>query len=206
MPSLIDRFMPEADVRERHETAVRAPAAVVLDVARRLDLWSVPVVRAIFWLREKLMGARGGGRPEGPAGLVPQTLAIGWGVLADEPGRLFIAGAACRPWEADVRFVPVPPEEFVAYREPDRVKIVWTLEAEPLGPARTRFATETRARATDDRARAKFRRYWRWARFGIVAIRLLLVPAVRREAERRWQAARAAGVSPDRPQGPTGAR
>jgi hypothetical protein len=41
--------------------------------------------------------------------------------------------------------------------------------------------------ATDAPARARFRRYWRWARFGIVAIRLLLLPAVRREAERRWR-------------------
>jgi hypothetical protein len=34
-------------------------------------------------------------------------------------------------------------------------------------------------------------RYWRWARFGIIAIRLLLLPAIRREAERRWAATRA---------------
>ncbi len=32
--SLIDRFIPEADVRKRHETIGRAPAAVVLEVAR----------------------------------------------------------------------------------------------------------------------------------------------------------------------------
>ena len=79
------------------------------------------------------------------------------------------------------------PQEFAAYAEPDQVKIAWTLEAEELAPGITRFAQETRAVATDAEARAKFRRYWRWARFGIVAIRLLLLPAVRREAERRWE-------------------
>ena len=31
-------------------------------------------------------------------------------------------------------------------------------------------------------------RYWRWARFGIIAIRLLLLPAIRRAAEREWAA------------------
>jgi len=36
-------------------------------------------------------------------------------------------------------------------------------------------------------ARAKFRRYWKFARFGIVLIRVLLVSAIRRQAERRWQ-------------------
>jgi hypothetical protein len=46
--------------------------------------------------------------------------------------------------------------------------------------------------ATDAPARARFRRYWRWARFGIVSIRLLLLPAVRRAAERQWREARLA--------------
>jgi len=62
----------------------------------------------------------------------------------------------------------------------------WTLDAEEIGPAITRFAQETRAMPTDEDARIKFRRYWRWARFGIITIRLLMMPAVRRASERRW--------------------
>jgi hypothetical protein len=87
-----------------------------------------------------------------------------------------------------VTFHAIPPARFASYDEPEQVKIAWTLEADPIGPALTRFSSETRAVATDAVARARFRRYWRWARFGIVAIRLLLLPAVRREAERRWRA------------------
>jgi hypothetical protein len=64
--------------------------------------------------------------------------------------------------------------------------IACTLEAESLAPTLTRFATETRARATDARARAKFRRYWRVAGAGVGAIRWLLLSAIRRDAERRW--------------------
>jgi hypothetical protein len=67
------------------------------------------------------------------------------------------------------------------------VKIVWSLEAEALEPELTRLSTETRVAATDERARVKFARYWRLARIGIVAIRRLLLPAVRREAERLWR-------------------
>jgi hypothetical protein len=62
----------------------------------------------------------------------------------------------------------------------------WTLETDALGPALSRFAQETRVVATDQEARARFRRYWRWARFGIIAIRLLLPPEVRRAADKRW--------------------
>lgn len=184
-PSLIDRFIPRYDVRERHETSVRAPAAVVLDVARNFNMESIPLVRAIFRLRAKMMGTRVPGAA--PQGLVAETTRLGWGVLYDEPERIFIAGSACQPWLADVVFTSIPASRFAAYAEPDRVKIVWTLEADEAGAGLTRFSSETRVIATDEQARKKFRRYWRVYGFGIVIIRWLMLPAVRRQAERRWR-------------------
>jgi hypothetical protein len=50
----LDRFIPRPDVRERHETVVQAPAALVMDAARNFDLQSIPTVRAIFRLRERV--------------------------------------------------------------------------------------------------------------------------------------------------------
>jgi hypothetical protein len=94
-----------------------------------------------------------------------------------------------------VKFVAIPAEDFAGYAEPGMVKIAWSLEAIETAPNVTRFAQETRAVATDAATRAKFLRYWRWARFGIVAIRLLMLPAVRREAERRWTATQDRGAT-----------
>jgi len=181
---LIERFMPRADVGERYEMLVRAPAALVFDVAWSFDLQALPLVRAIFWLREKFLGTT---RPPDrfAKGLVDETTALGWGVLAHRPGRELVMGAVTQPWQANVTFTAVAPEYFAGFADPDLVKIVWTLEAEPLGPGVTRFRHETRVLATDDAARRKFLRYWRWARFGIRMIRWLMLPAVRREAERR---------------------
>jgi hypothetical protein len=119
-------------------------------------------------------------------------LGLGWICLAEEPGHFFVAGAACQPWQADVVFSAIAPEQFAAYAGPDQVKIAWTLEAENVGPALTRFATETRVVAIDDQARAKFRRYWRKFGIGIVMIRRLLLPVLRRQAERQWRANRSA--------------
>jgi hypothetical protein len=185
-PQRLDRFIPRPDVRERFETVIRAPASLVMEVASHFDLNSVPIVKAIFRLREILM--RGGGHAaRRPQGILEETTGLGWGVLDEQPGRFVICGATCRPWMADVRFSAVAPAEFEAYAEPGEVKIAWTLEADALGPAATRFAQETRAVATDEYARTRFRRYWRWARFGIVSIRLLMLPAVRRAAEGRWK-------------------
>jgi hypothetical protein len=188
MASLLDHFIPHPDIRERFHTTIRAPASLVMEVATTFDLQSLPLVRAIFWLRAKVMGASPS-PPRAPQGLLAETQALGWRLLAEEPGRLIVCGAACQPWLANASFTPIPADRFAAYDEPHQVKIAWTLEAESLGPSTTRFAHETRAVATDAQARSRFRRYWRWARFGIVTIRLLLLPAVRRAAERRWSIA-----------------
>jgi hypothetical protein len=189
MAAVLERFMPYADERKRHEITIRAPARLVLEVARHVDMQSIRIVRALFWLRAKLLGARMPAAARRPTGLVADMLVLGWGCLADEPGHVFVAGAACQPWLADVVFSPIALEQFAAYAEPDQVKIAWTLEAEALGPALTRFATETRVVATDAQARAKFRRYWRVFGIGIVMIRRLLLPVIRRQAERQWRSA-----------------
>jgi hypothetical protein len=185
---LIEQFMPQADYRERHETIVRAPADVVFDVARHFNLQSIPLVRAIFWLRAKLLGARQPAADLFAKGLVAETQALGWGELAFEPGRELVMGAAAQPWKADVTFRAVPADRFLEFAEPDLVKIVWTLEVEPRGQGRTLFRTETRVLATDDAARRKFRRYWRFFGIGIVMIRWLVLPALRRVAEQRVRA------------------
>jgi hypothetical protein len=181
--ALLDSFIPHPDVRERHEVIINAPAPLVFEVARNFDIQSVKMVRVLFWLRAKALRAKIVRRRS--QGFIADMLALGWEPLAEAPGRYFVAGAACQPWEADVRFSAIRHGEFTSFAEPDRVKIAWTLEAEALGPARTRFATETRAVATDDSARVKFQRYWRMFRIGIVTIRRLLLSRVRREAEAR---------------------
>jgi len=185
---LINWFMPVADVMERHETLVHAPANIVLNVAKDFDMQSVPLSRAIIWLRGKILGATLL-PPRRAQGLVAETIDLGWGVLAERPGRELVVGAVTQPWQADVKFTAIAPDRFAAFAEPGLVKIVWTLEVEPLGAALTRFRTETRAVATDGTAQRKFLRYWRWAGVGMVLIRWLLLPVLRREAERRASSA-----------------
>lgn len=185
-PGLLDRFIPHAEIDECHETVVAAPASTVLEVASALDLHSVPGVREIFRLREKLLGGSSP-PPDRPRGLVAETLSLGWGKLAERPDRELVLGAVTRPWLADVVFTALPSSGFAAFSTPGFVKIAWTLEAEPVGDARTRFRTRTRVHATDPEARRKFRRYWRKFGAGIVLIRWLMLFAVRKESERRFR-------------------
>ena len=140
------------------------------------------MVRAIFRGREILLGS-GGGTSREREPFVEQAVEMGWGRLADVPGRLMVFGAITKPWEADVRFRALPPEDFASFDEPGWVKIVWTLGVDSLGPARSRFRTETRVLTTGAASRARFRRYWAVFSPGILLIRREALRLVRRRAE-----------------------
>ncbi len=183
--SPLDAFLPSPDVREHHRITVRAPASFVYEACRVFDMQSVFLVRATFRLRALLLGAADaqGWKSDG---LFTDVRRMGWGILVDEPPHLFVAGANCQPWRADVRFTPRS-GDIRTFAAPEQVKIAWSLEVEASGPEECRLHTETRAQATDAAAHRRFMRYWRWARFGIIGIRLLLLPAIRREAEARYR-------------------
>src|SRR4029079_15104693 len=54
---LLDRFMPEYEVAERHHVRVMAPPEITLGAAADTDLQQSPIVRAIFRSRELVLGA-----------------------------------------------------------------------------------------------------------------------------------------------------
>lgn len=182
--ALLDRFMPVYDVVERHHVKIAAPAAMTLAAAEEQDLFHLPLVRAIFKARELVLGATPDTRPQ-PLGLLAQVQALGWGVLADVPGREIVVGAVTRPWESNPTFRALPRDAFAAFCEPGYVKIAWTLRADAVAQSRSIFRTETRALATDSMARERFRRYWAVASPGITLIRYVSLRPLKRAAERR---------------------
>jgi hypothetical protein len=181
---LLDRFMPAYDIVDRHCIRVEAPAAVTLAIARDMELFQLPVVRAIVRGRELVLRAGADDQPR-PRGLLAEAQSLGWGVLAEGPGREIVVGAVTKPWEANVTFRSVPAEEFAAFAEPDYVKIAWTLRADPVDDGSAVFRTETRVIPTDATARAKFRRYWPFLSPGIKLIRRMSLREVRAQAARR---------------------
>jgi hypothetical protein len=184
---LLDRFMPEYEFGDRHRTFVAAPVETTFAAACQLDMQRSPTIRAIFKARELLLGSRPN-QASYPAALVAWAKALGWGVLAVNPGREVVFGAVTRAWEADVTFRALRPDAFRSFEEPGYVKIVWTLCADPSGDGSI-ARTETRVITTDAAARVKFGRYWLAVSPGIRLIRRLAFRMVKREAERharRW--------------------
>ena len=188
-------FIPRSDVSDHHEIVIAAPADLVFFDATRLDLQSLPMVRLIFRIRGWLLGDTFE-PPRKPLGIVADTMVLGWGLLAHTPCRTIVMGAVARPWTRNVTFRAIPPDEFAAFAEPDYVKIVWTLDAKPIGARRTLFRTETRVEATDAASRRKF--FWYWMAFGsgIRFIRWNMLRALRRTALRHHRDWHQGGIRP----------
>jgi hypothetical protein len=189
---LLDRFMPEYEVVERHQIRVAAPPDVTFAAACAMDLRRSGVTRALMRGREMILGSEP--REEAlPVGLIDMAQAIGWGILAERPDHEVVVGGITQPWRADVEFRSLPPDEFAAFNEPGWVKIAWTLRADPGGDGESMFRTETRATTTDAASRAAFRRYWSLFSPGIVFIRRVSLGLLKAEAERRAMTAGAEG-------------
>jgi len=180
--SVMDRFMPAYDVVERHHVRVAAPAEVTYGAACEMDLQRSPLIRAIFKTRELLLCSRPDGTTR-PRAVVPLVLNLGWGVLAEVPGREIVFGAVTQPWLPNVTFQSMPPQAFAIFHVPGYAKIVRSLRADPVGPVESIFRTETRVCATDPTAWVHFRRYWSLMSAGILAIRWLSLREVKADAE-----------------------
>lgn len=181
---LLDRFMPRYEICGRHKIRVAAPPQTTLCAATETEFESSALVRGIFRAREWILGSKPDSKVR-PHGLLAQTQSMGWGVLAEVPGREVVMGCVTKPWEPNPVFRPLRPGEFAAFQEPGYVKIAWTLRADPAEDGESVFRTETRAIATDPVARGKFQRYWALLSPGVLLIRGKLLPVVKAEAERR---------------------
>jgi hypothetical protein len=180
---LMNRFMPEFEVAERHTIRVTAPADITFEAAAGLDMQHSKTIRGLFRARELMLGAQQL-EPVLPKSLLPWAEALGWGVLAQIPGREVVLGAVTKPWESNVVFRPVRAEEFADFREPGYVKIIWTLRADPVSANESIARTDTRVTTTDPAARARFRLYWAFLSPGMLLIRRVALAMVKKEAER----------------------
>lgn len=182
---LIDDFLPTFEVREFHEIEVRADTARAWAALRSLDLNRSRIVRLIFAIRDLPARLRGESLASAAhSSVLDQTLALGWRILVEEPGREVVVGAVTQPWVAAVRFHGLPGPEFIEFSKPGFTRIAWNFAVRPAGPGRSVISTETRVAPTDPASRRKFRRYWLVVGVGVRLIRILGLRIVKRDLER----------------------
>lgn len=182
--TLLDRFLPEFDVREYHEIRVRADPERAYEAVHSADLASSWSVRGLFALRGMLtpwllLQVRSARLRFG----VPELLKFGFVLLGEDPPNEVVLGLAGRFWRPGGGLISVAADEFTGFDEPGFAKAVWNFRVGPDATG-TIVSTETRVRCTDDASRRHFRRYWRLVGPFSGYIRTQMLRDIKREAER----------------------
>src|SRR5258705_6853425 len=187
---LIEDYLPEFDVVERHGLVIRATPARVWDALRAADFGRSPLLATLLALRalpSLLTAPRRTLRRLRERRAEPLTLGTffsrGFVLLEERPDREMLIGLEGRFWTATADLRPTDARRFPEALASGPARVAWDFRAEPLPDGRVRLTTETRARCADAAPRRRFRAYWLLVRPRSGLIRGAMLPAIRRAAE-----------------------
>lgn len=182
---LIDSFAPNADEFELHRIQIDASPEVVRRALWTTDLGGSLIIKALMGLRglpEFIL--HGGRRPPTDVHVTLKALIKGgFGLLANELDEI-VLGVNGRFWRPTGNLFPFDRADFDEPIPAGQARGVWNFSIKPSGSG-TILATETRVTCGDPNSLKKFRRYWLVVRPFSGLIRLVMLRAVKREAERR---------------------
>jgi len=177
---ILDSFLPQPHVSERHALEIPADPAVVYRAVWEADLGGHPLIRLLLAIRS-LPARFGSSSPR--LDHSPVTLSVivanGFRVLAEDPGREVVLGAVGRFWRPTGNLLPFDAERFTAPLERGLAKAAWNFTVSRSATG-TVLSTETRVACADPETLRRFRIYWFVVRPFSGAIRVLMLRAVRR--------------------------
>jgi hypothetical protein len=189
---LLNEILPTFDVTEVHSIEVRARPEIVFSAIKdvRLDEISC-LVRLLLALRsvpERMVGRKGLTAPPARP-LLSYMLDNGFVLLGEEQQREIAFGRMApasigRVWKPSSN-VNVPlsgPEQFLAFHDPDYIKIAANLTMEPDDEGGFVVRTESRCLALSRQALREFLPYWRIIRPFSGLIRRLWLRGIRTHA------------------------
>lgn len=189
---LIDDFLPEYDVVEKHQVVVRATADNTYRAIRAADLGSalpVKVLLAIRALPGAIASGGGGLRELHRRGSERITLhdfeRRGFLVLAENPPHELLIGIVGAFWKPSGGLCSTNPGHFRGPQKKGTARGVWNFAVDELGNGTVRLSTETRVDTADRRSARAFRAYWLFVKPGSGLIRRYMLRAIREEAESR---------------------
>lgn len=152
---LIDDFLPNYDVHERHRTDVHAPRERVYTAVRQLDISEAKLSMWLFRLRGLASGLRA------PTTFTLEDfLDVGFTLLGEKPNEELLLGLVGQFWKPSGKLIQLPAADFRDFAEPGYTKAAWNFSLQPTGENRVRLETETRVQCTDATSRRFFKLYW----------------------------------------------
>ena len=152
---LLDEYLPEYDVVERHRAIIDLPQAELWDVFQQTDFSRSFWIRTLFRLRGMAV------KQSIPMPMTFATLERWRFKLLDEvePDYMVI-GLVGKFWTPTGHLQRIDKRSFLEEPWEGFARSAFCFEFEALEDGATVVATETRVHCTDERSRRAFRRYW----------------------------------------------
>jgi hypothetical protein len=152
---LIDDFLPNSDVRERHRIKVNAPVDKVYAAVRRLDISRAKLSMLLFRLR---------GIPAGISApscfSLEDFLKMRFILLGERLDEELLLGLVGRFWTPSGELLRLDPGAFRGFDEPGYAKAAWHFTLTKQSGGTVLLETETRVYCLDEVSRRRFRLYW----------------------------------------------
>ena len=171
---LIDDFLPDYDIRERHRIEVRASPAEVYAAVRRLDLSRARLTRRLFRLR---------GLPHSANFGLDDFLRMGFVLLGERPNEELLLGLVGRFWTPAGDLRRLDSEAYRNFNEPGYAKAAWNFFLSGKAGNVMQLETETRVLCLGEGSRRRFRLYWLFVGPFSGFIRGEMLRGIKRDAE-----------------------
>ncbi len=186
---LLDQYIPHYQFNMLHSLRVHAPIERVYQAFKDLRQEEIsPLVEILSYIRELPSRMVGKNIPKAADDrpFIEQMMNGDFFILADDPPHEFVFGFVGKFWvltdEAFVRLAS--PEEFIGYNDPENAKSAVNFLFVQEADGSVRISSETRIDVPGSAARRKFALYWSVVSIGVVLIRICLLQAIKRRAER----------------------
>lgn len=168
--TVLDFYLPHCDAVLRHGVVISARPDDTYPWLKRFDFAQMcePVGRAIEDMRAvprsiAEVAHRARRLPATERFRLDDAVRSGFVLLSEDRGGHIVLGAVGKLWQPRVELLPLDREEFLTFNQAKYVKAVFGFVLKRYGEDRTALKHESRFLATDDSARAHFRRFWRVA-------------------------------------------
>jgi hypothetical protein len=171
---LQEKYLPGFHFNEKHSIVISASPEIIASQIETLDASSSWIVRALLAMR---------GIPKGTSKGIEGWKKMGF-ILLEQQDKEIILGLMGQFWKASGNVQKVEAEKFVSFSDSEFAKATWNFEIKPYKTNQVVLETETRILCMNENTRKKFGRYWFFIRPFSGLIRMQMLKAIKKKAER----------------------
>lgn len=182
MPKILDKFLPDFEKMEYHQTQINADTQQIYRCIINIDLQDSFIINLLFGLRGMNRLFANTKKPGTGIGLHSFTN-NGFILLEEKPGHYVVLGLIGKFWTIAGALKKLPAADFRNFNQADFAKAVWSFEIFQMKNGSNILATETRIHCPDKRSRRRFAVYWKIIRPFSGLIRKEMLRLIKKSAE-----------------------